>query len=213
MSREPEPAGLTARFGVWRRGLGWHGVQRSLGAAAVLAALVLLTLWFVDFRGEEDAAASFVGPPRSDYTLVDFSLTVLGDDGSLSFRGGAPRMTRHPALGFFDVESPDFELHTRSKEVWRAEAARARISAEADELRLMDGALIERQAAANLAPISLASVVLVARPKEDRVETPEPIEIVTPGTILRGVGLTADLSAERFSIHSKVEARYAPSSR
>jgi lipopolysaccharide export system protein LptC len=213
LSQAPEPAGFAARFAAWRKGLGWQGVQRSLGAAGVLAVLVMVTLWFVDLRTEQDAAETFVGPPRSDYTLEDFSLTVLGDDGSLSFRGGAPRMTRHPALGFFDVESPDFELHTRADEVWRAEATRARISAEADELKLMDGARIERQAAADVAPISLTSEVLVARPKEDRVETSEPLEVVTPGTILRGVGLTADLAAERFFIHSKVEARYEPSSR
>jgi lipopolysaccharide export system protein LptC len=210
MSVLREPAGFAARFAAWRAGLGWLGVQRSLTAAAVLGILVALTLWFADFGRDADAPDRFVGPPRSDYTLEDFSLTVLGDDGTLSFRGGAPRMARHPWLGHFDVEAPDFELHTREGAVWRAGAKQARISAEADELRMTGDARVERESSPELLPITLTSSELVARPKEDRVSSSQPVEVVTPGSILRGIGLEADLATERFSILSQVEARYEP---
>jgi len=141
-----EPAGLAARLAAWREGLGWQGVRRSLAVAALLAVLVVVTRWIADLRREPEAADRFIGPPRSDYTLEAFTLTVLGDDGTLSFRGEAPRMTRHPWLGHLDVEAPDFELHTRDGARWRAGAARARVSAAADELRLIDDARIAREA-------------------------------------------------------------------
>lgn len=208
-----EPAGLAARFAAWRSGLGWQGVRRNLAAAAILAVLVLVTRWFADLGREPDAAERFIGPPRSDYTLEAFTLTVLGDEGTLSFRGEAPRMTRHPWLGHLDVETPDFELHTRDGALWRAGAERARISAAADELRLIDDARIEREAGPDVQPLALTSVELVARPKEDRVTSSHPVEVTMPGSILRGVGLEADLATERFSLLSEVEARYEPPSR
>jgi lipopolysaccharide export system protein LptC len=208
-----EPAGLAARFAAWRSGLGWQGVRRNLAAAAILAVLVLVTRWFADLGREPDAAERFIGPPRSDYTLEAFTLTVLGDEGTLSFRGEAPRMTRHPWLGHLDVETPDFELHTRDGALWRAGAERARISAAADELRLIDDARIAREAGPGVQPLALTSVELVARPKEDRVTSSHPVEVTMPGSILRGVGLEADLATERFSLLSEVEARYEPPSR
>lgn len=210
MNTAPEPAGLAARFAAWRAGLRWQGVRRSLAAAVALAVLVLVTRWFADLGRESDAAERFIGPPRSDYTLEDFTLTVLGDEGMLSFRGEAPRMTRHPWLGHLDVERPDFELHTREGDVWRAGAGRARISAAADELRLIDDARVARDAAPGRQPLVLTSAELVARPKEDRVSSSHPVELEMPGAILRGVGLEADLAAQRFSLLSEVEARYEP---
>jgi lipopolysaccharide export system protein LptC len=210
MSVAREPAGFAARLAAWRAGLGWQGVRRSLAVAAVLAVLVVVTRWFADLGREPDAADRFIGPPRSDYTLEAFTLTVLGDDGTLSFRGEAPRMTRHPWLGHLDVEAPDFELHTRDAAVWRAGAQRARISAAADELRLIDDARVEREEGPDVQPLSLASAELVARPNEDRVSSDRLVEVSMPGSILRGVGLEADLATERFSLLSEVEARYDP---
>ncbi len=203
-----EPAGLAARIAAWRAGLGWQGLRRSLIAAAILAVLALVTRWFADLGREPDAADRFIGPPRSDYTLETFTLTVLGDDGTLSFRGEAPRMTRHPWLGHLDVEMPDFELHTVDGAVWRAGARWARISAAADELRLIDDARIVREAGPEVRPLALASAELVARPKEDRVSSDYRVEVAMPGSILHGVGLDADLATKRFSLLSEVEARY-----
>jgi lipopolysaccharide export system protein LptC len=205
-----EPAGLRARFAVWRDSLGWQGVRRSLLVAAILAILVSTTRWFAEFGRLPDAGDTFIGPPRSDYTLETFALTVLGDDGSLSFRGEAPRMTRHPWLGHLDVESPDFELHTRDGEIWHAGARWARISAAADELRLVDDARIARDPGSSVEALVLTSAELVARPKEDRVTSTQPVEVNMPGSILRGVGLEADLAEKRFSLLSQVKARYEP---
>jgi len=59
-------------------------------------------------------------------------------------------------------------------------------------------------------PLTLASAELVARPREDRVSSDRLVEVTMPGSILRGVGLEADLATERFSLLSEVEARYDP---
>jgi lipopolysaccharide export system protein LptC len=213
MSLVREPAGFAARIKAWRASLNWQGVRRSLAVAGLLAVLVVVTRWFADLRREPDAADRFIGPPRSDYTLENFTLTVLGDDGTLSFRGEAPRMTRHPWLGHFDVEAPAFEFHTRADEVWHARAQRARISATADEVRLIDDARVAREAGPAVQPLTLVSAELVARPKEDRVSSDRLVEVSMPGSILRGVGLEADLATERFSLLSEVEARYDPTHR
>jgi lipopolysaccharide export system protein LptC len=213
MNAAREPAGFTARFAAWRSSLRWQGVRRSLVAAAVLSVLAATTVWFAGLGREPDAGERFIGPPRSDYTLESFTLTVLGDDGTLSFRGAAPRMTRHPWLGHLDVERPDFELHTREGEVWRAGARWARVSAAADELRLVEDARVAREPAAGVEPVTLTSAELIARPQEDRVLSSHPVEVEMPGSILRGVGLEADLANRRFSLLSEVQARYEPTRR
>ena len=52
-------------------------IERTLAGAAVLAVFAALTQWILWLQSEPESADSFIGPPRSDYTLSEFSLAAL----------------------------------------------------------------------------------------------------------------------------------------
>jgi lipopolysaccharide export system protein LptC len=74
-----------------------------IAALAVFALATQAIVWFLAPREEESA---FVGPPRSDYTLTDFTLDALDEQGQHSFSMVAPRMARRQDDGSIYVSTP-----------------------------------------------------------------------------------------------------------
>ena len=74
-----------------------------IAALAVFALATQALVWVLAPREEESA---FVGPPRSDYTLTDFTLDALDERGQHSFSMVAPRMARRQDDGSIFVSTP-----------------------------------------------------------------------------------------------------------
>jgi len=204
------PDGTAVPVSNWRTQIAWTGVRRTLAIAAVLGLFALLTQWIVWLSRPLDVADRFVGPPRSDYELDRFTLTALNQQGTPSFTATAPRMTRHPWIGSLDIVQPELVLIDKSGQRWEANAARGWVDAEARELHLLDGAKIARVASGTTQPLTLVSDVLVVNPDEDRLSSDAAIEVISPGSILRAVGLDANLAEDRILLRSAVRANYAP---
>ena len=51
-------------------------IERTLAGAAALAVFAALTQWILWLQSEPETTDSFIGPPRSDYTLSAFSLAA-----------------------------------------------------------------------------------------------------------------------------------------
>jgi lipopolysaccharide export system protein LptC len=184
------------------------GVRRSLEWAAALAVVAATTAWLVWLQGREGETFDFVGPPRSDYVLSDFSLRAMGDDGRLAFTVESPRLARHPFLGTFEIDQPRFVILDGNADAWDASARRAWVRADGKELRLSESVAADRRPDADSPPVSLRTERLTALLAEDRMASDAPVTLAQPGLILRGVGLDADLKRKRFSLLADVNARY-----
>ncbi len=184
------------------------GVRRSLEWAAALAVVAATTAWLVWLQGRGGDAFDFVGPPRSDYVLSDFSLRAMGDDGRLAFTVESPRLARHPFLGTFEIDQPRFVILDGADDAWDASARRAWVRADGKELRLSESVAADRRPDADSPPVSLRTERLTALLAEDRMASDAPVTLAQPGLILRGVGLDADLKRKRFSLLADVNARY-----
>lgn len=185
-------------------------LERTLAGAAALATFAALTQWILWLQREPPSADNFVGPPRSDYALSDFSLAAYRADGSFAFEVVAPRMTRHPWLGTFDVEKPRFRFVDGGGRAWNAHAAEGWVSKDAKEVRLVRDVHAERPATPDLDPLTIDGASLHALVEADRVSSDDAVTLRSPGSILRGTGLDADLRTGRFVLRSQVTGRYDP---
>ena len=184
------------------------GVRRSLEWAAALAVFAALTGWLAWLQGRGGDFEEFVGPPRSDYVLSDFTLRAMGDDGKLAFTVESPRLARHPHLGTFEIDAPRFVILDGNGDAWDASAQRGWVRADGKELRLSESVAADRRPDADSAPVSLRTERLTALLEEDKMTSDAPVTLTQPGLILRGVGLDADLKQNRFSLLADVKARY-----
>jgi len=184
------------------------GVERTFAVAGVLALFAAITGWLAWIQGRDGETDSFVGPPRSDYVLSDFSMRALDADGKLAFVVESPRLARHPWLGTFAIDEPRFVILDGNADTWNASARSGWVRKDAKELRLSDAVAADRVADADSTPLSLRTERLTALLDSDRMTSDAPVTITQPGLILRGVGLDADLKQDRFSLLADVRARY-----
>lgn len=68
----------------------------------------------------------------------------------------------------------------------------------------------ERPAVAGLDPLAIDGASLNALVETDQVSSDDAVTLRSPGSILRGTGLDADLRTGRFVLRSQVTGRYDP---
>ena len=76
----------------------------TIFAMAALALLTQIAVWIYVGR---DQTQDFVGPPRSDYTLTNFTVDSLDEYGQHSFTIVAPWMVRKEEDGSMYVTTPE----------------------------------------------------------------------------------------------------------
>ena len=81
---------------------------------AVLAAATQAMLWLIRPAAP---GPTFSGPPRSGYTLDNFSLNALDENGKLSFTVSGPRLTRRGNDGSIFVSTPQYLITDKDGKV------------------------------------------------------------------------------------------------
>ena len=82
---------------------------------AVLAAATQAMLWLIRPAAP---GPTFSGPPRSGYTLDNFSLNALDENGKLSFTVSGPRLTRRGNDGSIFVSTPQYLITDKDGNPW-----------------------------------------------------------------------------------------------
>jgi len=176
----------------------------------VLLLFAAVTGYWVWQTWKPEAEPILVGPPRSDYFLVDFELVALDKQGQEAFRASGPRLARHPTLESITVEQPRFWFPDDSGGQWTARANDAWVDGNGDELRLNGNVAFDGPPQAKQGAVSLRTEQLSVFPETRTVASDAQVTVTTPRSILRGRGLRADIGTRRFQLLSEVEARYAP---
>lgn len=172
-------------------------------AAAVIASQALL--WWLRPEAVPPADA---GPPRSGYSLTDFTLEVLTASGSIGFRLAAPRLQRRDADASLFIDAPRFHIPMAHGEDWHGRSEHGWVSADGNVLKLF-GDVTMAQADAT----RIHTRDLTAWPAEKRAASAAPVEIRQPGRILTGTGMKADLATHTLELLADVHGTLEPASR
>lgn len=168
--------------------------------ATLLALAAAISGWLVYQLYRAEPPAALMGPPRSDYSLLEFSLVALDAGGQEAFSVTGPRLARHPHLGTLDVSQPRLRFPDAHGGIWTTRADTAFVSADADRVRLAGEVLMEGPADAGAVPPRLATERMDLFPRENRIASDDAVTLTGPGSILRGRGLSADLDTRRFEL-------------
>jgi lipopolysaccharide export system protein LptC len=177
---------------------------------AVLGIALNIVYWLTRERTNVD---TFAGPPRSDYTLSDFTLNALDSDGKLSFQTTGPRLARRGEDGSIFVATPDYVLYDGGGHAWKGTSESAWVSKDGAIMKLLGHVEMHRKAAKGVQPVDVVTRDLTTWPREKKMETAEPATIVQPGSILRGTGMRGDLDAKELELLSDVHATIEPRNR
>lgn len=175
----------------------------------LLGLLAAGSSWWLWLLQDKPSEGALLGPPRSDYQLLGFEMVSLDKQGHEAFSASGPQLSRHPTAATLTVLSPHFTFPDAQGERWQARSKHAWISADGDELRLLSEVVVDnvptgkRQA-------SIETARLDVFPQSSTLRSDDAVTVRDAASILRGVGLRADLNTRRFQLLSEVRARYVP---
>jgi lipopolysaccharide export system protein LptC len=187
--------------------------DRRLAAAIVVVALLAgvaqLLLWWI---GPPPKANEFVGPPRSGYTLTDFKLTQYGTDGLPSFLIQAPQLERREGDESLYINAPRFRLPSNQPAVpdWLGHSLYGWVNHDGSLLKLQGPVHLERAAFEDTPRTTIDTSEVTAWPKQNRLETAAPAQLVQGGTRIHGVGMRADLNDKHLELLDDVHATFPP---
>ena len=180
-------------------------IDRRTYLVIVLLALVALAtqalVWVFVPREVEN---SFVGPPRSDYTLGNFTLDALDELGHHSFTMVAPRLVRKEDDASIYVTTPDYEIVDNSGNLWKGRSESAWVNKDGTIMKLEGEVDLHRIESDKATPIQMLTrdLTILTDPKtkdpkqvrERRLETAAPTTVIDPDTVAHGVGMKADMT-------------------
>ncbi|MGA9343010.1 MAG: LPS export ABC transporter periplasmic protein LptC [Rhodanobacteraceae bacterium] len=177
-------------------------------AATLLATFAIVTqvlLWITRPRPD---AQTFSGPPRSDYTLTDFTLNALNPSGRLSFAITAPRLSRRGDDGSLNVDKPHYVIIDSNGLRWHGTSDSAWVDRAGAIMRMQGAVDMTRDPAPRLDAVHIVTADVTAWLKQKRMQTAAPTQITQPGSILRGIGMKADLDAHTLDLLAEVHGTF-----
>jgi lipopolysaccharide export system protein LptC len=185
--------------------------DRRLWLIAALLALAGIALNIVFWiTRQRTNVETFEGPPRSDYTLGNFTLNALDGAGKLSFQTAGPFLARRGEDGSIFVTTPDYVIYDGGGHQWKGKSDSAWINREGTIMKLQGHVEMHRQPDKGAQPVDVVTSDLTTWPKDKKMETAAPATIVQPGSILRGVGMRGDLNTKELELLSDVHATIEP---
>ena len=189
--------------------------DRRLPAATVVIALAaglgqLLLWWF----GPAPKTNDFVGPPRSGYTLSGAKVVEYNAEGKASFRLQSPHLERREGDESLYLNSPTFQLPAKQPNVpdWQGESLYGWINKGATLLKLQGPVNMHRPAFTGAPAAEIHTADVSAWPKENRLETAAPAQMIQGGTRISGIGMRANLNDKHLELLDDVHATFPPRS-
>lgn len=182
---------------------------RRLVQVTLLIALAGLTRWWLISR-EPDEGPEMLPTARSDYTLENFELLAMNDQGDPSFQVQSPYLEKVPEDGSVVLRTPVVHLYEEGQHRWRIDANSGWIRADGGEMELQGRVVLAQDEPRHL---TIRTQNLRIYPDEDRAHTDHPVRIERPDAQMDGVGLDAWLDSERIELLSEVKGHYEPPNR
>jgi len=193
-------------------------MERRTSLIVIVLALVAAALWMINWAlRPRDESNQFVGPPRSDYTLTNFTLDALDSDGSHSFTVVAPRLARRGDDGSIYVATPNYEIIDNSSNTWKGTSDSAWVNSDGTIMKLEGKVAMHRVPTEKVDKVDLLTTDLMittdAKTKDaqghtlpskghrdKRMETAEQTTIYDPTNVSHSIGMKADLDMKTVEL-------------
>jgi len=194
--------------------------RRSYAAIVLLAIVALATQALVWVFVPRDVEDTFVGPPRSDYTLGNFTLDALDEEGKHSFTMAAPRLVRKEDDSSIYVTTPKYEIVDNGGNLWKGTSDSAWVNKDGTIMKFEGAVDMHRIETQKVTPVQMLTrdLTVTTDPKtkdpqqvrERRMETAALTTVIDPDTVAHGVGMKTDMTLKTVEFlsdfHSTTQA-------
>ena len=179
--------------------------RKATAGLSVLVGLLAIAVWNMQPKIKQTKGDALT----SDYRLLDFQMMAFNDEGQASFSLSAPLLERDSAGKTVIVSKPVFTFPGDANEVWLARSDSAWVSDKARIIKLRDNVKIIGPPSQSGQQVEFNTSELTVYPKQDLITGDDWVTIRHGSSILKGLGLKADIKQHRVQLLTKVQAQYA----
>lgn len=175
----------------------------------VLAATTAISYGLIRYFAPPEAPPPLLPKARQDNEIRVVEMRVYDPTGVPNLVLVSPRITSPRRSDEYLIETPVFDVLSTDQTRWKGVSHSGRLDVAKDRLWLIDAVQLDGERK-DRSPIRINTERLEFRLDERLAVNDEAVEIHSPGSDLRGVGLQADLKQDHFILRSEVEGEYAP---
>jgi lipopolysaccharide export system protein LptC len=176
--------------------------NRTMIAIVILGVLAPASWILERWVAGPPAANDFVGPPVSDYILINSQVWSYDDTGALSFIMRSPHIDRRGFDEAMFLNTPVFSIKSKKPGVpdWQGNAPHGEVNKSGTIVNLTGNVYMERPAYAQGPMATLCTSDVTGWPKENRMETAAPATMTQGATVMNGVGMRANLNENHLEL-------------
>jgi lipopolysaccharide export system protein LptC len=159
-------------------------------------------------------ARQLVGPPRSGYTLHDFTLYGYGASGHLGYRIQAPQLERREGDASLYLNKPEFLLPPKvgtPGKPWTGHSDYGWVSAKGTLLKLQGQVEMQRSAFDGVAAAQIHTRDVTAWPKQHKMATDARVAMQQGTATMTGLGMRANLDTKHMELLHDFHGTFQPS--
>lgn len=173
----------------------------------VLLVATLLTLWllFANQRPPQKAQGDELVERSSDYSMTDFTMTVMDMNGQPQRIIQGSEASHYPEGDRTEIIDPDVLHIAIDDDDWILQADRADTSGKAEHIVLTGNVIITNK---DQPEIQLLTELLHLDTVHNTAYTDRPVIMRSPNGDTHSVGFHAALQEETINLHSRVRGQY-----
>ncbi len=193
-------------------------MRRSWIMASFIALLLLLleVYWRSQDQNSSLGENNRVVHEEYDFYMENANSIHYDEQGKVSFRMQANRLTHYPDSNITTMTQPYFIIYEESGEPWHISARLGRIipskNGELEVVELKDAVEINKVTAKDK-KIAIATEFLTINPKREFIETDQAVKISGDASITTAIGMKGDLKRQHIYLLSKVRTHYEQSNK
>ena len=147
-----------------------------------------------------------------DAYMENVTAIILDKLGKVSMKIVTPKMTHYAKDDTTDFIDPQITLYHKSPNPWFIASKTAKAWDGIDNLVFNTDVTIHHPADYNNPATLIKTSTLTVHPNEKTAETVEPITMIQPNSIMKAVGMQADMDSGNIKLLSQAQGEYVPES-
>ena len=147
-----------------------------------------------------------------DAYMEDVTAIILDKVGKVTMKIVTPKMLHYAQDDKTDFIDTQLTLYHKSPNPWFVESKTAQALHGIDNVIFKGNVTIHHPADYNNPATVIKTTTLTVNPNERTAETAEPITMIQPNSVIKAVGMQADMDSGNIRLLSQAQGEYVPSS-
>lgn len=147
-----------------------------------------------------------------DAYMENVNAVILDKVGKVTMKIVTPKMIHYAKNDTTDFIDPQITLYHKSPNPWFIASKTAKAWHGIDNLVFNTDVTIHHPADYNNPATLIKTSTLTVHPNENTAETAEPITMIQPNSIMKAIGMHADMDSGNIRLLSQAQGEYVPES-